>query len=203
MSYSDNNIYSTHNIRYLRISEKQVLPLIIYLRQENLSWFDDIIFQEILSALQRIIPKKFSGKKINGSNKSLSDIYRGSNFQFAYYFKPTDVKHSVLIKDIPSILPPSNKTNVSSSQSQAKHEEHEEHENINNSSKGNHSSSKNIDDGVQPKLNITYQGFNIFRKSLVIIVEPLDKVIEFGNNVQVATAMTIDDYFGKDDEENE
>lgn len=42
---SVSSVYSTYNIRYLRISEKQVLPLIIYLRQENLSWFNDIIFQ--------------------------------------------------------------------------------------------------------------------------------------------------------------
>ncbi|CAG8519049.1 7932_t:CDS:2 [Funneliformis mosseae] len=158
---SSNVLYTTHNIRYLRISEKQVLPLIIYLRQENLLWFNDIIFQEILSALQRIIPKKFSRKKKNVSNKSLSDIYRGSNFQFAYYIKPTEVKHSILIKDKTSIFP---------------------------------------SDKMKLSFNLTYQGYNIFRKSLVLIVEPLDKIIEFGDNVQIATAMTIDDYFGRDDE---
>ncbi|CAB4487695.1 hypothetical protein RhiirA5_486077 [Rhizophagus irregularis] len=189
------SIYSTYNIRYLRISEKQVLPLIIYLRQENLSWFNDIIFQEILSALQRIIPKKFLGKKKNASDKSLSDIYRGSNFQFAYYFRPTDVKHSILIKDNPIIFSPSN-PNVSSSQSQTEHAE------IKNSSRGNHTSLTNVEDGVKQS-NITYQGFNIFRKTLVIIVEPLDKIIEFGDNIQIATAMTIDNYFGKGDAENE
>ncbi|CAI2181849.1 4463_t:CDS:2 [Funneliformis geosporum] len=170
---SSDNLYTTHNIRYLRISEKQVLPLIIYLRQENLLWFNDIIFQEILSALQRIIPKIFSRKKKNVSNKLLSDIYRGSNFQFAYYIKPTEVKHSILIKDKTSIFP-SDKMNASVSKSQM------EQENIN--------------------LNLTYQGYNIFRKSLVLIVEPLDKIIEFGDNVQIATAMTIDDYFGRDEE---
>ncbi|GBB86097.1 hypothetical protein RclHR1_12550006 [Rhizophagus clarus] len=173
------SVYSTYNIRYLRISEKQVLPLIIYLRQENLSWLNDIIFQEVLSALQRIIPKNFSRKKKNVSDKSLSDIYRGSNFQFAYYFKPTDVKHSILIK------------------SQTEHNE------IKESPKENYTSPTSVEDDQILKFNVTYQGFNIIRKSLVIIVEPLDKVIEFGDNVQIATAMTIDNYFGKSDTDNE
>jgi len=63
------------------------------------------------------------------------------------------------------------------------------HDEIKDSSEENHSSPTSIeDDGVKSMLNIAYQGFNIFRKSLVIIVEPLDKVIEFGDNVQVATA---------------
>ena len=86
---------------------------------------------------------------------------------------------------------PSNKMNASLSKSQI------EQDNFNDPSKGN-----NIEDDTKIKLNVTYQGYNIFRKSLVIIIEPLDKIIEFGDNVQIATAMTIDDYFGKDDDEN-
>lgn len=85
---------------------------------------------------------------------------------------------------------------MSSSQSQTEHAE------IKNSSRGNHTSLTNVEDGVKQS-NITYQGFNIFRKTLVIIVEPLDKIIEFGDNIQIATAMTIDNYFGKGDAENE
>jgi hypothetical protein len=50
-----------------------------------------------------------------------------------------------------------------------------------------------IDDSSKESLeddgkHITYQGFNIFRRSLVIITEPLDKAIEFDDNVQIATA---------------
>lgn len=83
-----------------------------------------------------------------------------------------------IVDDNPIICSPSNKPNVSSSQSQTEHAE------IKNSSKGNHNSLTSVEDGV----NITYQGFNIFRKTLVIIVEPLDKIIEFGDNIQIATA---------------
>ncbi|CAG8753319.1 640_t:CDS:2, partial [Cetraspora pellucida] len=39
---------------------------------EHINWFDDIIFQEVLSALQKLIPKKFSREK----KKFGSDIYR-------------------------------------------------------------------------------------------------------------------------------
>jgi hypothetical protein len=45
------NMYTTQNIRYLRISEKQVLPLIIYLHQENLTWFNDIILQVLFKRM--------------------------------------------------------------------------------------------------------------------------------------------------------
>jgi hypothetical protein len=86
---------------------------------------------------------------------------------------------------------------VSSPQSQTEREE------TKGSSKENNTYPTSVEDEIKPKINITYQGFNIFRKSLVIIVEPLDKVIEFGDNIQMATAMTIDNYFGKGDAENE
>lgn len=86
---------------------------------------------------------------------------------------------------------------MSSSQSQTEHAE------IKDSSKEDHTSLISVEDGIKQKFNITYQGFNIFRKTLVIIVEPLDKVIEFGDNIQIATAMTIDNYFGKGDAEND
>ncbi|CAG8750081.1 9395_t:CDS:1, partial [Acaulospora morrowiae] len=37
--------YTTYNIRYLRISEKKVLPLILYIKPENTEWFNEVLFQ--------------------------------------------------------------------------------------------------------------------------------------------------------------
>ncbi|CAG8601076.1 16303_t:CDS:2 [Racocetra fulgida] len=55
----------------------------------------------------------------------------------------------------------------------------------------------------KPTLQVTYQGFNIFYKSLIVIVEPPGQIIEFGDNVKVASAMTIDDYLGQDDSDTD
>ncbi|CAG8782278.1 8785_t:CDS:1, partial [Cetraspora pellucida] len=49
----------------------------------------------------------------------------------------------------------------------------------------------------KPALQVTYKGFNIFYKSLIVIVEPPGQIIEFGDNVKIASAMTIDDYLGQ------
>ncbi|CAG8494007.1 26063_t:CDS:10, partial [Racocetra persica] len=181
---SKHSTYSTRNIRYLRISEKQVLPLILYLKPEHINWFNDIIFQEVLSALQKLIPKKFSREK----KKFGSDIYREGKFQFAYYFKNTDVRHSVLEKNKKYVFP-SEKSTLS--------EEDESSQNLHDS----FTNEKEEDE--KPTLQVTYQGFNIFYKSLIVIVEPPGQIIEFGDNVKVASAMTIDDYLGQDDSETD
>ncbi|CAG8694974.1 10521_t:CDS:2, partial [Acaulospora morrowiae] len=99
---------------------------------------------EVLAALQKVIPKNLSkDRKKKAEDK---DVYRGINLQMAYYFKPTEARHSILLKD----------------------------------------------------KNVTYQGFSIFRKTLVIIVEPLGGIIEFGGGVKVASSMSIDDYMGQE-----
>ncbi|CAG8495663.1 15532_t:CDS:2 [Acaulospora colombiana] len=162
--------YATYNIRYLRISERKVLPLILYVRPENTGWFNEVLFQEVLAALQKVIPKNLSKER----KKKTSDknVYRGTNLQMAYYFKPTETRHSILLKD---------KNYVFSSEESPDGDEDEDEEE------------------KKPVLNITYQGFSIFRKTLVIIVEPLEGIIEFGSNVKVASSMSIDDYMGQQD----
>ncbi|CAG8523132.1 3008_t:CDS:10 [Diversispora eburnea] len=130
--------FSTYNIHYLRISAKQVLPLILYIKPDNINWFNDIIFQCIAEVS---IIDILMNSLMNSLMSSLM-----TNFQMAYYFKPTDTRHSILVK-------------------------------------------------------ITYEGFAIFRKSLVVIVEPLCEIVEFGNNVRTVSYMSIDDYFAIDEEE--
>lgn len=44
-SFSQKYSPSTYGIHYLRISEKQVLPLILYIKSDNTNWFNDVIFQ--------------------------------------------------------------------------------------------------------------------------------------------------------------
>ncbi|KAF9144333.1 hypothetical protein BGX30_013167 [Mortierella sp. GBA39] len=48
-------MYSTNNFRYLRISKHSVLPLNLLLSKDDLAWFNDYSFQEILTMLKPIL----------------------------------------------------------------------------------------------------------------------------------------------------
>ncbi|KAG0206776.1 hypothetical protein BGX28_001849 [Mortierella sp. GBA30] len=48
-------MFTTNNFRYLRISKSGVLPLNLLLAKEDLEWFNDYSFQEILSVLKPLL----------------------------------------------------------------------------------------------------------------------------------------------------
>ncbi|KAG0367990.1 hypothetical protein BC939DRAFT_461121 [Gamsiella multidivaricata] len=48
-------MFTTINFRYLRISKTSVLPLNLLLSKEDLDWFNDYTFQEILSVLKPLL----------------------------------------------------------------------------------------------------------------------------------------------------
>ncbi|ORY97099.1 hypothetical protein BCR41DRAFT_364646 [Lobosporangium transversale] len=48
-------MYTTHNFRFLRISKASVLPLNLLLAKEDLDWFNDYTFQEILTVLKPLL----------------------------------------------------------------------------------------------------------------------------------------------------
>ncbi|KAF9938463.1 hypothetical protein BGZ65_012753 [Modicella reniformis] len=48
-------MYSTNNFRYLRISKTRVLPLNLLVSKEDLEWFNDYSFQEILTVLKPLL----------------------------------------------------------------------------------------------------------------------------------------------------
>ncbi|KAF9922796.1 hypothetical protein FBU30_007099 [Linnemannia zychae] len=50
--------YTTNNFRYLRISKHKVLPLNLLLSKDDLIWFNDYSFQEILTVLKPILLSK-------------------------------------------------------------------------------------------------------------------------------------------------
>ncbi|RHZ67778.1 hypothetical protein Glove_299g86 [Diversispora epigaea] len=97
----------------------------------------------------------------------------------AYYFKPTETRHSILVKNKKYIFNDDDDDDDDDEKKTKKDNIEEEEE-------------------EKPILEITYEGFAIFRKSLVVIVEPLSETVEFGNNVRTVSYMSIDDYFGQD-----
>ncbi|KAF9911653.1 hypothetical protein EC991_002771 [Linnemannia zychae] len=48
-------MYTTNNFRYLRISKHSVLPLNLLLSKDDLTWFNDYSFQEILTVLKPLL----------------------------------------------------------------------------------------------------------------------------------------------------
>ncbi|KAG9307498.1 hypothetical protein G9A89_017328 [Geosiphon pyriformis] len=189
------NIYSTRTLRYLRVSEKKVIPLLLYLRPEYTDWFNDAMFQEILITLHKHLPEKLAlRKKKNISSMAVVDdkeikgnLCVAEGYQFAYYLRPTDVRHSILFKEKSNEFPSLNKLEAKQKKSgkkrlsiQFEYEDDEEKE----------SSGSEMD----KEQYVKYTGFSIFRKTLVIVVEKLGHDFDFIDNVRLP-ANTIDTYF--------
>lgn len=95
--------YSTRNSHYLRISPHAVLLLELYLDPIHLAWMSDHILERILLALRDRIPAKLrqEGHQSKAAQrKAHVDVYRGTNYQIAFYFRKTTQRHAVLLKDI-------------------------------------------------------------------------------------------------------
>ncbi|KAF9942993.1 hypothetical protein BGZ67_008624 [Mortierella alpina] len=48
-------MYATNNFRYLRINKSRVLPVNLLLSKEDLEWFNDFTFQEVLTVLKPLL----------------------------------------------------------------------------------------------------------------------------------------------------
>ncbi|KAJ6628732.1 hypothetical protein B0H10DRAFT_2209194 [Mycena sp. CBHHK59/15] len=95
--------FRTRNPYYLRISEKNVLPLYLYLDERHVEWMSDTILQHVLADLQpKILPKlKAEADALLSSTtdnkKATVDTHRGDSYQLCYFIRKTE-PHSVLIK---------------------------------------------------------------------------------------------------------
>ncbi|KAG5725001.1 hypothetical protein E4T56_gene12468 [Termitomyces sp. T112] len=95
--------FQVRNPYYLRISEKNVLPLYLYLDERHLDWMSDVILQHVLADLRpHILPKLKKEVTMtvgapSNTKKSTLDTYRGETYQFCYFFRKTE-PHSVVVK---------------------------------------------------------------------------------------------------------
>ncbi|KAJ6598949.1 hypothetical protein DFH09DRAFT_1129634 [Mycena vulgaris] len=96
--------FRARNPYYLRISEKNVLPLYVYLDNRHVNWMTDNILQHVLADLQpKILPKLKAEADAHNSaasaanKKATVDTHRGDSYQFCYFIRKTE-PHSVLIK---------------------------------------------------------------------------------------------------------
>ncbi|KAG5639258.1 hypothetical protein H0H81_004919 [Sphagnurus paluster] len=106
--------FQTRNPYYLRISEKNVLPLYLYLDERHLGWMSDMVLQHVLADLRpHILPKlKTETNMILGntapSKKGMVDTHRGETYQFCYFFRKAE-PHSVVVKARNFVALPSKK----------------------------------------------------------------------------------------------
>ncbi|RDB22812.1 hypothetical protein Hypma_010065 [Hypsizygus marmoreus] len=95
--------FQTRNPYYLRISEKNVLPLYLYLDERHLDWMSDMVFQRVLADLRpHILPKLKAEASLlyasgASSKKPSVDTHRGETYQFCYFLRKTE-PHSVVVK---------------------------------------------------------------------------------------------------------
>ncbi|KAK4057760.1 hypothetical protein OIO90_001408 [Microbotryomycetes sp. JL221] len=91
---------------YLRISPSTVLQFIMYLEPAHVDWMTDERLDRVLYALKERIPAKLEKERSQGKKKGPAakekthvDVYRGSDYQMAFFFRRTSKKHVVLLKD--------------------------------------------------------------------------------------------------------
>ncbi|KAL1722438.1 hypothetical protein EV715DRAFT_270434 [Schizophyllum commune] len=94
--------FRARNAYYLKISERNVLPLYVYLDERHLDWMNDQILQHVLADLRpHIVPKlraeADATQTAAGAKKLTVDTHRGDSYQFAYFLRKTH-PHSVLVK---------------------------------------------------------------------------------------------------------
>ncbi|GAA5836229.1 hypothetical protein JCM11251_007401 [Rhodosporidiobolus azoricus] len=87
---------------YLRISPSTVLQMILYLEPAHTEWMNNNVLERMLFALRDRIPLKLqeegAGKR-SGKEKSKVDVFRGADYQMAFFFRRANDKHVVLLKD--------------------------------------------------------------------------------------------------------
>ncbi|KAF6762325.1 hypothetical protein DFP72DRAFT_878543 [Ephemerocybe angulata] len=91
-------VFRTRNCYYLRISEKTVLPLYLYLDERHLDWMSDHVLQHVLSDLRpRILPKlqaelDTQGASSSAKNSKIStvDTHRGGHRPLHPLLAPRD-----------------------------------------------------------------------------------------------------------------
>ncbi|KAJ3183083.1 hypothetical protein HDU87_007505 [Geranomyces variabilis] len=102
------NRFSTKNLRYIRIapptavSPGVALQLILHVRKQHLMWFTPDHFDDIIKALERLLPAKLTRELTEKREQGLADVYRQDDFQMAFYLRPNEIRHAVLEKDVAS-----------------------------------------------------------------------------------------------------
>ncbi|KAI8576951.1 hypothetical protein K450DRAFT_254396 [Umbelopsis ramanniana AG] len=139
--------FQTKNLRYLRLTNDTVLRVVLYIKDVHIPWYTD---SKVHVSLQNIILKQLIGDntkvqtKRKRGDKGLAEVFRGPNFQFAYYFTTQDTHHSIVHREPSYIFP----------------------ESVEASDEG--------EEDQKPVLQVHYKGLSMYPEQLVLVVEPYD-----------------------------
>ncbi|KAI9282490.1 hypothetical protein BC943DRAFT_328895 [Umbelopsis sp. AD052] len=143
--------FQTKNLRYLRLTNDTVLRVVLYIKDVHIPWYTDSkVHVDVLESLQNIILKQLIGDntkvqtKRKRGDKGLAEVFRGPNFQFAYYFTTQDTHHSIIHREPSYIFP----------------------ESVEASDEG--------EEDQKPVLQVHYNGLSMYPEQLVLVVEPYD-----------------------------
>ncbi|KAJ1548764.1 hypothetical protein HK405_015506 [Cladochytrium tenue] len=89
--------FGVKNVYYLRVGRWRVMQFVLLMRSADVPWFSDLMLQKVLSAIEPLIVPKME-KEQAAKEKGLADVYRCDEFQLAYYVKPCDGRHSVVVR---------------------------------------------------------------------------------------------------------
>ncbi|GAA6018177.1 hypothetical protein JCM11491_005621 [Sporobolomyces phaffii] len=106
--------FAARKSSYLRISPTLVLQLVLYLEPHHVEWMNVGVFERMLVALKERIPTKLEQEGIvakgahksgggaaaaaAGKPKDKVDVFRGTDYQMAFFFRKTNDRHVVLLK---------------------------------------------------------------------------------------------------------
>ncbi|KAL8280017.1 hypothetical protein RQP46_007598 [Phenoliferia psychrophenolica] len=195
--------YRSRQTAYLRISPSQVIQLVLYMEEYNVDWMKDAVLERMLVALKDKIPIKVRteglmlprGSKGDAANsKSKVDVYRGPDYQIAYYFRKASQPHAVLLKDKTLLHPedafaqpppPPHHPGLDVKRARSADREGEvldlTHDDVDGADDevvawGEVPPDQVVDEDdkpdLKPRLKVNYTGYSIYNRSLVVIIEP-------------------------------
>ncbi|POV99775.1 hypothetical protein PSTT_13609 [Puccinia striiformis] len=166
--------YQAKNLIYLRISKRCVLMTKILIDPPHLQWFEEnskVILSKLIEILKPRILSKLHDENNSTNKKSKLDIYRGSSFQFGYYFRNLTYQHSILLKSREIVHPV--QTERATSDKTVAHLNRDENDADFNADVDAESNEEDIKPDLPScPLKVHYEPFSIFGKSLVVIIEP-------------------------------
>ncbi|KAG0151969.1 hypothetical protein CROQUDRAFT_86178 [Cronartium quercuum f. sp. fusiforme G11] len=187
--------YKARNVFYLRVSPRSVLMFTLLLDHKHVNWMTETTFERILNVLRpRLLPKLKVEAYTDGEHqkKTKLDVYRGQGFQMGFYFRKNTPRHAVLLKTKeliypnsqppPSPPPPPPIPTEEAERIPMIKPEPEDDDPVYIPPSTRENSAENsvktiiVDDDdeqeFKPELKVSYTGFSIFGRTLVVVVEP-------------------------------
>ncbi|KAJ2706874.1 hypothetical protein FB645_001169 [Coemansia sp. IMI 203386] len=86
--------------KLLRTSKRSCLTAHVYIKESNLDWFTDTLFQEMLIAIKPSLPTKITECR---QGKKAVSVFKNRAFQLAYFVDKGDMPASQLLLQEPRV----------------------------------------------------------------------------------------------------